>query len=513
MQPLLLGIDIGTTAAKAALFGLDGRLQAVGSAEYPLYHIRPGWVEQQPEEWWQATVIAIRQALSQIEHGAERIAGICVSAQAPTLIALDANGQPLRPALIWMDRRAEAQVAELENLLGTDTIYRVTGNRPDAFYVAAKHRWYMQNEPEHLARTQTFLQITGYINYRLTGLMSLDTSHAALLQLRDYATGEWSTDLMSACGVEPRHFPPARPAHEILGGVSPSAAEATGLRVGTPVVVGTVDGAAAALEAGAAGAGVAAEMTGTSTVMIMPNDKGITESAFIAMPHALPGINLLLGAMVSSGASLRWFRDQFADAERETAAQTHVDAFDLLTAQAAQVSAGSDGLIFLPYMMGERSPLWNTNARGVLFGLSLATPKAAVIRAILEGTAYALRHNVEVAQNAGVPINEVRSVGGGTRSTLWNQIKSDVLGVPVLLPEASVGAPFGDALVAGLGVSLYTNVLETVRDVVKIKTRYEPDPANHARYTEQYALFRSIYEHLRTDFDQAARLMTTTGDT
>jgi xylulokinase len=253
-------------------------------------------------------------------------------------------------------------------------------------------------------------------------------------------------------------------------------------------------------------------MTGTSTVMIMPNDTGVTESAFIAMPHALPGINLLLGAMVSSGASLRWFRDQFADSERETAARTHGDAFDLLTAQAAQAPAGSDGLIFLPYMMGERSPLWNTHARGVLFGLSLATPKAAVIRAILEGTAYALRHNVEVAQKAGVPISEVRSVGGGTRSSLWNQIKADVLGVPVLLPEASVGAPFGDALVAGLGVGLYSNVLETVQRVVKIKTCYEPDAARHALYSQQYGLFRNIYEHLRTDFDDAARLMTSIGE-
>lgn len=512
MQPLLLGIDIGTTAAKAALFGVDGRLQAVGSAEYPLYHIRPGWVEQQPEEWWQATVSAIRQALAQVEQGAVRIAGICVSAQAPTLIALDADGQALRPALIWMDRRAEAEVAELEALLGAEHIYRVTGNRPDAFYVASKHRWYMKHEPELLARTRTFVQITGYINYRLTGLMSLDTAHAALLQLRDYASGAWSADIMAACGVEPHHFPEARPAHETLGGVSAAAAEVTGLRMGTPVMVGTVDGAAAALEAGAAGAGVAAEMTGTSTVMIMPNNTGVTESAFIAMPHALPGINLLLGAMVSSGASLRWFRDQFADSERETAARTQVDAFDLLTAQAAQAPAGSDGLIFLPYMMGERSPLWNTHARGVLFGLSLATPKAAVIRAILEGTAYALRHNVEVAQKAGVPISEVRSVGGGTRSTLWNQIKADVLGVPVLLPEASVGAPFGDALVAGLGVGLYSNVLETVQRVVKIKTRYEPDAARHALYSQQYGLFRNIYEHLRSDFDDAARLMTSMGD-
>jgi xylulokinase len=238
----------------------------------------------------------------------------------------------------------------------------------------------------------------------------------------------------------------------------------------------------------------------------MPNDGRVTESAFIAMPHAIPGLHLLLGAMVASGASLRWYRDQFGLAEVQAALTLKLDPFDLLTQQAAQIKPGSEGLIFLPYMMGERAPLWHTNARGVFFGVSLTTQKAAFIRAILEGTAFALRHNVEVARKAGVKLTEIRSVGGGTRSTLWNQIKADVLGVPVLLPRASVGAPFGDAVLVGMGLGLYPNVSDALHEMVKLQTRYEPDTENHARYSQIYPIFRSIYEQLRDVFDRAAEI-------
>jgi xylulokinase len=247
-------------------------------------------------------------------------------------------------------------------------------------------------------------------------------------------------------------------------------------------------------------------MTGTSTVLIMPHDGTIHEPALIRMPHALPGIHLALGAMVASGASLRWFRDQFAALEKQTADERGLDAFDLLTGPAAAIPAGASGVIFLPYMMGERAPIWHTQARGVFFGLSLATPKAALVRAILEGAAFALRHNVEVAARAGIVLRELRSVGGGTRSVLWNQIKADVLGIPVLLPEASVGAPFGDALLVGLGLNLFPDFQAAVREVVRIRQRYEPDPARHAVYDQIYPIFRSIYEHLRDDFNQAAGL-------
>jgi xylulokinase len=222
------------------------------------------------------------------------------------------------------------------------------------------------------------------------------------------------------------------------------------------------------------------------------------------MPHAIPDMHLLLGAMVASGASLRWFRDTLAGEEVAIARQQKRDAFDLLTEQAGQIKPGSDGVIFLPYMMGERAPIWHTQARGVFFGLTLATSKGAMVRAVLEGTAFALRHNLEVARNAGVPVQEIRSVGGGTRSALWNQIKADVTGFPVLLPETSVGAPFGDALLAGMGLNWYTDIRETAAKLIRVKTVYEPERETHERYQAMYAIFRRIYEHLREDFDAAA---------
>jgi xylulokinase len=295
----------------------------------------------------------------------------------------------------------------------------------------------------------------------------------------------------------------------VQGEVTRKAAELTGLKAGTPVMVGTVDGAAAALEAGVAEAGVTAEMTGTSTVVLMPNTQGFTEPTLIAMPHALPSMHLLLGAMVATGASLNWYRDQFGMVEQSASALLNADAFDLLTQQAAQVSPGSDGVIFLPYMMGERSPLWHTHARGVLFGLSLSTSRGAVIRSILEGAAFALRHNLHIARQAGVHTREVRSVGGGTRSALWNQIKADVLGLPVMLPRASIGAPFGDAMLVGMGLGLYSDILGTLNQIVHVRTIYEPNSDNHALYSELYQVYRNLYHHLREDFDQTAAIFAT----
>lgn len=506
MDEMLLGIDVGTTGAKVALVSPDGRLRALGRSEYGLHHLRSGWVEQSPEDWWQAVCLAARQALSAIPNAADRVLGLAVSSQAPALLPLSRTGAPLRPAMIWMDRRAEAEVKQLDEILGEGTIYRVTGNRPDAFYVAPKLLWFKTHEPQLLGQTFKFVQVNGYINYRLTGEFSLDSAHASLLQLRDSATGKWYQPICDICGIEPGQFPEEKSGHHHCGVLSPSAAEATGLRPGTPVMAGTVDSAAAALEAGAAEPGVAAEMTGTSTVLIMPNREGLTEPAFIAMRHAIPAVHLLLGAMVATGASLRWFRDELGGAKVRMGAEQNADSFDLLTEQAAQVSVGSRGVIFLPYMAGERSPLWHTQAKGVFFGLSLATPKAALIRAILEGTAFALGHNVEVAKRAGIQSSEIRSVGGGTRSSLWNQIKADVLGMPVQLPQAPVGAAFGDAVLAGFGLGLYPDFGGALRDMVRLETRYEPNMENYLRYQDIYRIFRRLYEHLRIDFDELSAL-------
>jgi xylulokinase len=347
----------------------------------------------------------------------------------------------------------------------------------------------------------------GYINYRLTGRAVMDNVHAALLQLRDWRSGEWSEELCGASGADPSLFPPVFFGHEIVGEVTPEAARETGIPAGTPVTAGTVDGAAAALEAGAVASGTAAEMTGTSTVLLMPDETGVTEPAFIAMPHAVPRVRLLLGAMSSSGASLRWFRDQFGREEVDAGREAGEDPYDILTRDAKRVPAGCEGLLFLPYMMGERSPLWDSDARGVFFGLSLKTTKGTLVRAILEGTAVALRHNVDTARKAGVSIHEIRSVGGGTRSVLWNQIKADILGVPILLPRTTVGAAFGDAFLAGLGAGVYGEARGSLERMVQIRDRYEPDPRKAELYAELYALFRRLYEDLKGDFKRSARIV------
>ncbi|MDX2140247.1 MAG: FGGY-family carbohydrate kinase [Chloroflexota bacterium] len=503
---LLLGIDVGTTGTKACLFTPDGALVASGQAEYPLHHLRPGWVEQDPHDWWRATCTAVHAALAQTPDAAARIIGIAVSGQAPSLIAVDEQGAPLRPALIWMDRRADAQVAALNEQFSADDIYRVTGNRCDGYYVAPKLRWLRDHEPETLRSAHRLLLVTGFINHRLTGEFSMDTVHVRLLSLYDRRTGEWWEAMGDACGVRHEQFPTAQPGHAPLGVVTRMAAEATGLRRGTPVFVGTVDGAAAALEAGAVRDGIVAEMTGTSSVLLMASQHIATDPALISMPHAAPNLHLLLGAISTSGAALRWFRDTFGQVEQTTAELLHSDAFDLLTQQAARVPAGSDGLLFLPYLAGERSPIWDSHARGVFFGISLATPRAAFIRAILEGTAFALRHNIEVARTAGMTVREIRAVGGGARSALWSQIKADVLGLPVALPEASIGAPFGDALLVGLGSGIYSDLATTVQQIVRIRAVYEPDAERHAHYSKFYALYRDLYTHLRNDFATAARV-------
>jgi xylulokinase len=503
---LLFGIDIGTTGAKAALYDREGQLQALGHAEYETHHIRPEWVEQSPEDWWQATCAAVRSALAGLPHAAERVAGIAVSSQAPALVPLDAAGQPVRPALIWMDRRAEVEAQEIAGLLGAGRVEQISGNRPDPFYVAAKLRWFARHEPVARSQTAIFAQVNGYVNLRLTGELTLDHSHAGLLQLRDRRSGEWSAELCDACSVTPGCFPTVSQGHALIGAVTRDAANATGLRPGTPVMAGTVDGAAAAVEAGAVAPGIAAEMTGTSTVLLMPHDGSVSEPAFIAMPAALPGVELVLGAMVASGAALRWFRDQFGLAELEAGQRLGLDTYDLLTLEAGRAAPGSGGVVFLPYMMGERAPIWHTHARGVFFGLSLATTRGELVRAILEGAAYALRHNVEVARAAGLSLREVRSVGGGTRSPLWNQIKADVLGLPIALPTTSVGAPFGGAVLTGMGLGWYPDPQASLRELVRITGRYEPDPVRHAAYTELYAIYRRIYEHLKDDFDALAAI-------
>jgi xylulokinase len=504
---LLLGVDIGTTSAKAALVGADGTLVATAQRAYPLHHVRPNWVEQNPQDWWRGACTSIKEVLASVRNAPSRVAGVAVSSQAPSLVVVDGRGMVIRPAMIWMDRRAEPEASALGDMFGFSEVVARTGNRPDAFFVAAKLRWLRNHEPETLAPDRRAMLSNGYIVFRLTGEPSMDRSHATLLQLRDVTEDTWLPELCEWCGIDPGQFPDPADAHSVAGTVTRRAAEESGLRIGTPVMVGTVDGTAAALEVGASHEGIAAEMTGTSTVVLFPTRTACPSNELITMEHALPGMWLLLGATVASGASLSWFLEEFGADTRRQAQRQHRDPFELLTEMAARVGPGSDGVTFLPYLMGERSPLWHANARGVIFGLSLSTTRAAVVRSILEGTAFALRHNVEVAAANGIALEEVRAVGGGAKSALWCEIKADVLGRELIVPDAAVGAAFGAALIAGVGMGLMEDLGQTSRRLFREAARYVPNQSNRARYDDGYALFCDLYQHVRDDFDRAARLV------
>lgn len=499
MDSLLLGIDIGTTAAKAVLVTPEGQVVSEGRSQYPTHHLAANWVEQSPEDWWRALCAATHEAMSKVS--ATKILGVAISSQAPTLLAVDSQGQPLRPAMIWMDRRAHAEAEELAAKF--PNISELTGNRADPFYVAAKILWFIRNEPQLYAKTKYFLQIPGYLNFKLTGKFGIDKPHASLLQLRSADQSQWSEKLISAVGVNPELFPEINECSHLQGEVSSVASTESGIPVGTPVFFGSVDGASAALETGAIDPGVVAEMTGTSTVLIMPTDGTVRSSAFITMSHALPGRELQLGAMVASGASVQWLLEKIL---------SNKDPIEKLTEAAQKVEPGSDGLLFLPYMMGERAPIWDTNARGVFFGLSLTTSPEAMLRAVLEGTAFALMHNIEIARSVGLVVDEVRSIGGGTKNRLWNQIKSDVLGIPVAILKESVGAPIGNAFIAGFGLGLYPDVRSAVTSAVTIAERYQPDMKIHSHYQERYQRFRGLYENLKGDFELSAKTSTYGGD-
>jgi len=489
MQELLLGVDVGTTATKAVLVDSSGHIISQGRAEYPTKYLQAGWVEQDPNDYW----LSFCQAVEIAQAGASgaKISGIAISAQAPTLIAVDANGDPVRNAMIWMDRRAQAEADELARQFSN--ISQLTGNRADPYYVAAKIKWFIKNEPANYQKTKHFLQIPGYLNYKLTGKFGIDSAHASLLQLRGADNLNWAADVMKFVGVAEDKFPQIANSIVLQGEVLSN--NQSKITAGTPVYFGSVDGCSAALEAGVIDPGVVAEMTGTSTVLLMPTDGNNFNDAFVAIEHAIAGRQLRLGAMVASGASVAWLQQNILKGEQSV---------EQLSKDAQEVAPGSEGLIFLPYMMGERSPIWHTNARGVFFGLSLTTTPAMMFRAVLEGTAFALAHNVEIGKASGIKIDEIRSIGGGSKSGLWNQIKSDVLGIPIAVLEDSVGAAVGDAYLAGMGAGLFKDIRQTLKTNVKIETRFVPDQKVHSYYQERYTRFRSLYESIKDEFDESA---------
>jgi len=502
----LLGIDLGTTAVKSTLFLDEGTLVGQASSEYETYYPYENAAEQMPDDWWHATVLTIQEVLQETRIRGEEIAAISVSSQAPTMLPVDKNGNPLHPALIWMDQRSDEACKFLHEVLGGETVFRVTGNTINSYYVLPELLWFKQNKPDLYDKTFKIVQANGYINLKLTGNYTIDISHAGLTLLYDIRKRQWASNFFNTVELPIDLFPPIFECHEVIGEVIEATAKETGLKPGTKVVAGSVDAPAAALEAGTITDGHVSEMTGTSTVIIAASTSIITDSRLTFLPHSIKDTFLLIGTMSSTGASLKWFRNQLGLGERNAAFILGMDPYDVMNLELENISDSPGGVIFLPYLAGERSPIWDNTARGVLFGLSANTTRAQLIKALMEGAAFGLRHNLEVLREGGLTITEIRTVGGGAKSDVWNQIKADITNTPILVPETAIGAPFGDVILAGHGVGIFTDVKDTINQLVKIRKVYEPRARNVDLYQEMFEIYKNLYIHLKSDFKRLHRL-------
>jgi xylulokinase len=506
-NPHLLGLDLGTSGAKALLITGDGSVAASATVDYPLSTPHPLWAEQDPADWWSATVAAIRTVLASSGVAPGDIAGIGLTGQMHGLVLLDGHLRVLRPAILWNDQRTEAECESITRDVGAERILELTGNPVLPGFTAPKILWVRRHEPEVYARVASVLLPKDFIRLQLTGEQLGEVSDASGTSLFDVGRRTWSAEMLQALGIPRTWLPEVTESPVASARVSGDAARATGLVEGTPVVGGAGDQAAQAVGSGIVEEGAVSITLGTSGVVFAASTRYRTDpqGRLHAFCHAAPGLWHLMGVMLSAGGSLRWYRDTLGTEEKARAAGAGRDAYDELLDAAAAVSAGADGLFFLPYLTGERTPYADPHARGVFFGLTLRHGKSHLTRAVVEGISYGLRDSLELMRETGLSISAVRVSGGGARSPLWRQILADICEAEVVTLNVTEGAAFGAALLAGVGTGVFSDVRTASRQVVRETGRTRPGP-DDAIYRRQYPFFRSLYQALAPRFKALADL-------
>lgn len=514
MGEFLVGSDVGTGGTKSVVMATDGTVLGTHYIEYPLMTAKtpqdrfPGAkAEHDPEWYWNAVADTIQASIQQSKVNPKDIKGVSISALSPACILVDKQLRPLQNAHIWMDRRASAECDWLKREIGEERIFKLSANPTDPYYATAKVMWEKNNRPDLYKQTYKFQTAADYPCMKLTGKAVTDYSNASLIGIAfDMVNRTWDKGLIEEIGLDPEKFPEAFACDEVIGEVTKEAAARTGLAAGTPVVAGTVDCNAAWVAGGAIDAGSTQLVMGTAGVLGVVHDEPTFTRDMITIVHTADSRRkyTTLAALVSCGALIRYFRDNFGQLERTAEAMSGVDAYDLLNKEARDVPPGSNGLIVLPYFMGERTPIWDTNARGVTFGLSLDHGRGHLIRALMEGAGYGLLHNFELMRESGVKMNlPIVLSEGGANSAMWRQIIADILDVECVFAQSSKGAPVGNAVAAGVGVGIYKSY-DVVKDWVQLGARHTPDPENHARYRKLYAIYRDLYPLLKEQFVRLA---------
>lgn len=505
---LLLGIDIGTSSAKAVLFDSElSRTVAVAGREYPINKPAPDRAEQDPDEWWRATIAVVRQVTAQARR--KDVAAISFSGQMHGTVLLDRAGVPLHPAIIWADQRSPAACATLTAKVGPEYYASITGTVPAVGFQGPTLVWLAEHEPELLAQTAQVILPKDYVRLRLTGEIATEVSDAASTGVFNISSQSWATELLANVGLAETLFPPVLASTDIAGQLRPEAAEALGLAAGLPVIAGCADQPAQAVGNGLIAPGKASVTTGSGGQVFTPlqlagsspEETIRTDSRLHVFNHAVPNMWYVLGAILSAGLSLRWLR-------QVTGLEGRDDAYPRLSAEAATVPVGAAGLIFLPYLSGERTPYMDPLARGSFIGLSAYHHRGHLARAVMEGVALALRQALEISLSLGGQVETVIAAGGGAESQVWRQIQADVFGLPLQQSLLSEQAGVGAALLAGVGAGVYTDLADACRRVVRYGPVTEPDLARHARYNELYERFTQLYPRLREDFHWLAGFST-----
>jgi len=490
MEQLLLGIDIGTSACKVALFNRRGEVLSQSNKGYPLYYPQPGWVEQDPDEWWEAICAGIREVLDNSGVRPEDIAGIGIDGQSWSAIPVDRDGNCLAKTPIWMDTRARDICERVKEEVGFDRIFAVAGNDFLPSYSTPKMLWFKEERPEIFEKTYKFLQSNSYIVYKLTGVMSQDMSQGYGIHFFCNKTCTYDAELAEELGLSADLVPDILPCHAVAGAVTEEAAQATGLAPGTRVVAGGLDAACGTLGAGVIKKGQTQEQGGQAGGMSICLEEALAHPKLILSPHVVPDKWLLQGGTVGGGGVLRWMRQEFGEGA----------SFDELTSLAEKIPAGSDGVTFLPYMSGERSPIWDPDAKGVFYGLSFDKTKGHFIRAALEGVAYALEHNLRTAAEAGVEADELIAMGGASNSVLWTQIKADVTGRKIKVPTSDTATTLGACILAGVGVGVYDSFEQAAEETIVITREQQPDENAHEQYKKSMELYLELYDDLKDTF-------------
>ncbi len=508
MTTYLIGIDVGTTGSKAVLVEPDGAVKASATTEYPMFTPQPLWAEQNPADWWTATVASIKRLLAEGGVKPQEIAGVGLTGQMHGLVLLDAQGEVLRPCIMWNDQRTAAQCAAITKKVGRKNVLRLTGNPVLPGFTAPKIVWVRENEPQVYARAAKVLLPKDYVRYRLTGGFFGEVSDASGTSLFDVGRRRWSDEMLKALDIPREWLPEVTESPEVSARVNAEAARETGLLEGTPVVGGGGDQAAQAVGTGIVAEGIVSATLGTSGVVFAASETYRVEPKGLlhAFCHAVPGMWHLMGVMLSAAGSFRWYRDTLGEIEKAKAQETGRDAYDLLDEGAATAPPGCEGLIFLPYLTGERTPYPDPNARGVFFGLTLRHGKAHMTRAVLEGVSYGLRDSLELMRALGLEIRQVRASGGGARSALWRQILADVFATEIVTVNVTEGAAYGAALLAGVGAGVYDSVPAACERAIRVTGRTSPGPAVPI-YADYYPHYRALYPALAPEFAAIAEVV------